>query len=90
VSLAGLAQIAAVKGEQRQAITYWEEMLKGTRAGEPLWFRGTFEVAQLNANLGNTDLACKTVSGARPMLGRLGEPGLRKKIQDLAVQTCGK
>jgi len=90
VSLAGLAQIAAVKGEQRQAITYWEEMLKGTRAGEPLWFRGTFEVAQLNANLGNTDLACKTVSGARPMLGRLGEQGLKKRIQDLAVQTCGK
>jgi tetratricopeptide (TPR) repeat protein len=90
VSLAGLAQIAAVKGDQHQAITYWEEMLKGTQAGDPLWFRGTFEVAQLNATLGNTDLACKTVSNARAMLGRLGEQGLKKKIQDLGVQTCGK
>lgn len=90
VSLAGLAQIAAVRGDQHQAITYWEEMLKGTQAGDPLWFRGTFEVAQLNASLGNTDLACKTVSGARAMLGRVGEQGLKKKIQDLGVQTCGK
>jgi hypothetical protein len=47
-------------------------------------------VAQLNATLGNTDLACKTVSGARTMLGRLGEQGLKKKIQDLGAQTCGK
>jgi TolA-binding protein len=90
VSLAGLAQIAAVKGDQHQAITYWEEMLKGTQAGDPLWFRGTFEVAQLNATLGNTDLACKTISGARAMLGRLGEQGLKRRIQDLGVQTCGK
>ncbi|MBI3304541.1 MAG: hypothetical protein HYZ72_20960 [Deltaproteobacteria bacterium] len=90
VSLAGLAQIAAVKGDQHQAMTYWEEMLKGTQVGDPLWFRGTFEVAQLQASLGNTDLACKTVSGARSMLGRLGEQGLKKKIQDLAVQSCGK
>ncbi len=90
VSLAGLAQIAAAQGEQQQAIAYWEQMLKGTQAGDPLWFRGTFEVAQLNANLGNTELACRTVSGARPMLGRLGEQVLKKKIQDLTVQTCGK
>jgi hypothetical protein len=90
VSLAGLAQIAAVRGDQRQAITYWEEMLKGTQVGDPLWFRGTYEVAQLNASLGNTEQACKTVRGARPILGRLGEQGLKKKIQDLAGQTCGK
>lgn len=90
VSLAGLAQIAAVKGDQHQAITYWQEMLKGTQAGDPLWFRGTFEVAQLNATLGNTEQACKTVAGARAMLGRLGEQGLKKKIQDLGTQTCGK
>jgi tetratricopeptide (TPR) repeat protein len=90
VALAGLAQIAAVKGDQRQAITYWEEMLKGTQAGDQLWFRGTFEVAQLNATMGNTDQACKTVNGARAMLGRLGEQGLKKRIQDLGTQTCGK
>ena len=90
VALAGLAQIAAVKGDQHQAITYWEEMLKGTQAGDQLWFRGTFEVAQLNATIGNTEQACKTVSGARAMLGRLGEQGLKKRIQDLGAQTCGK
>jgi hypothetical protein len=90
VSLAGLAQIATVRGDQRQAISYWEQMLKGTQAGDPLWFRGTFEVAQLHANLGDAEQACRTVSGARTMLGRLGEQGLKKKIQDLATQTCGK
>lgn len=90
VSLAGLAQIATVKGDQRQALAYWEEMVKGTQVGDPLWFRGTFEVAQLHATGGNADLACKTVGSARTMLGRLGEQGLKKKIQDLAVQSCGK
>jgi TolA-binding protein len=90
VSLAGLAQISAVRGDQQKAISYWEEMLKGTRPGDPLWFRGTYEVAQLDASLGHTEQACRMVSGARPMLGRLGEQGLKKKIQDLAAQTCGK
>ncbi len=90
VSLAGLAQIATVQGDQRQALTYWEQMLKETQVGDPLWFRGTFEMAQLNTTLGNTDLACRTVSSARVMLGRLSDQGLKKKIQDLAVQSCGK
>jgi tetratricopeptide (TPR) repeat protein len=90
VALAGLAQIAAVKGEQRQAISLWEEMLKGTQVGDPLWFRGTFEVAQLHTTLGDTELACKTISGTRPLLGRLGEQGLKKRIQDLTTQYCGK
>jgi len=65
-------------------------MLKGTRPGDPLWFRGTYEVAQLDVSLGHTEQACRMVSGARSMLGRLGEQGLKKKIQDLATQTCGK
>ena len=90
VSLAGLAQIAEVKGEQEQALSYWEEMLKGTQVGDPLWFRGTFEVAQLHAAVGNTDLACRTISTTRPMLGRLGDQGLKKKIQDFTGQSCGK
>lgn len=90
VSLAGLAQIAEVKGDRRQALAYWEEMLKGTQVGDPLWFRGTFEVAQLHADQGNTDAACKTITPARPVLGRLGDQGLKKRIQDFAGQQCGK
>jgi hypothetical protein len=90
VSLAGLAQIAEVKGDQRQSISYWEDMLKGTQVGDPLWFRGTFEVARLQAALGEKENSCKTINGARPILGRLGEQGLKKKIQDLAAQSCGK
>lgn len=90
VSLAGLAQIAAVQGDRAQAIHYWEQMLKGTQVGDQLWFRGTFEVAQLNAALGNTDLACRTISSARSLVGRLREQTLKKKIQDLAAQSCGQ
>ncbi len=90
VSMAGLAQIAEVKGDQRQAITHWDEMLKGTQIGDPLWFRGTYEVARLDAELGEKDQSCKTINGARASLARLGEQGLKKKIQDLAVQSCGK
>jgi tetratricopeptide (TPR) repeat protein len=90
VSLAGLAQIAEVKGDQRQSISYWEDMLKGTQVGDPLWFRGTFEVARLEAGLGDKENSCKTINGARPILTRLGEQGLKKKIQDLATQSCGK
>lgn len=90
VSLAGLAQIAAVRGDQRQALAYWEEMLKGTQVGDPLWFRGTFEVAQLHAAQGNTSLACKTVSPTHSVLGRLGDQGLKKQIQEFARRNCGE
>ncbi|HXG22576.1 MAG TPA: tetratricopeptide repeat protein [Methylomirabilota bacterium] len=90
VSLAGLAQIAEVKGDQRQSLGYWEELLKGTQVGDPLWFRGTYEVARLDAALGEKDTSCKTISSARAILARLGDQGLKKKIQDLAVQSCGK
>jgi tetratricopeptide (TPR) repeat protein len=89
VSLAGLAQIAEVKGNPRQALAYWEQMLKDTRAGDPIWFRGTYEVAQINAALGNAEVACKTVSGARSMLSRLGDQRLKQQIQELAAQHCG-
>lgn len=87
-AIAGLAQIAAIKGDQKQALALWEEMLKETQAGDPLWFRGSYEVAYLNAKLGNTDLACRTVNSTKPMLIRLGDQGLKKKIQAL-TQQCG-
>src|SRR5258705_9944562 len=90
VSRAGLAQIAEVKGDQRQAISHWDEMLKGTQVGDPLWFRGSYEVARLDAALGDKENSCRTINGARASLARLGEQGLKKKIQDLAVQSCGK
>jgi hypothetical protein len=89
-SLAGLAQLAAIKGDTNQALSYWDEMLKGTQVGDPLWFRGTYETAQLQASLGNKEQACKTVSSAFVMVGRVGDPGLKKKIQDLSLQTCKK
>ena len=88
VSLAGLARIAEVKGDQRQSMTYWEEMLKGTQVGDPLWFRGSFEVARLQVAMGNKDQACKTIRGARPILARLGEQGLKNQIQDLTEGNC--
>lgn len=90
VSLAGLAQIAEIKGEQRQSISHWENMLKGTQVGDPLWFRGTFEVARVQAGLGEKENSCKTISSVKPILVRLGEQGLKKKIQDLTLQSCGK
>lgn len=88
-ALAGLGQIAEVEGKQHEAVGYWEQMLKETQVGDPLWFRGTFEVARLNAAIGNADLACRTVNSTRPMLNRLGDQGLKKKIQTLATQSCG-
>ena len=90
VSLAGLARIAEVKGDQRQSMSYWEEMLKDTQVGDPLWFRGSFEIARLQVAMGNKEQACKTIRGARPILARLGEQGLKKQIQDLAEGNCGK
>jgi hypothetical protein len=90
VSLAGLAQIAEVKGDQHQSLNYWEELLKDTQVGDPLWFRGSFEVARLHAAAGNKELSCKTLNGSRPVLARLGDQALKKKIQELTVQSCGK
>lgn len=90
VSLAGLAQIAEVKGNPQQSITQWEELLKGTQVGDPLWFRGSYEVARLHATLGSKDQSCKTINSTKPLLARLGEQGLKKKIQDFTAQSCGK
>lgn len=90
VSLAGLARIAEVKGDRRQALAYWEEMLKGTQVGDPLWFHGTFAVAQLHAAQGDTASACKTLASTRPLLGRLGDQGLKKQIQDFAGHHCSR
>jgi len=89
VSLVGLAQIAEVRGNKKLSLSLWEGALKGTHVGDPLWFRGTFEVARLNGDIGNADQACKTVSSAQRMLHRLGDLKLKAKIQDFASQTCG-
>ncbi|MBI3249835.1 MAG: hypothetical protein HYZ50_25350 [Deltaproteobacteria bacterium] len=90
VSLAGLAQIAEVRGNPRQALAQWEELLKGTQVGDPLWFRGSYEVARLQATLGEKDQSCRTITSTKPLLARLGEQGLKKKIQDFTAQSCGK
>ena len=89
VALVGLAQVSEVRGDKKRALSLWEAMLKGTQVGDPLWFRGTFEVARLNDTLGNATQACKTVSSAQRMLKRLGDASLKTKIQDFANQTCG-
>ena len=89
VAIVGLAQVSEVRGDKKRALSLWEAMLKGTQVGDPLWFRGTFEVARLNDTLGNATQACKTVSSAQRMLKRLGDASLKTKIQDFANQTCG-
>ncbi len=58
VSLIGLAQISEVRGNKKLSLSLWEGALKGTHVGDPLWFRGTFEVARLNGDIGNADQAC--------------------------------
>ncbi len=89
-SLAGLARIAEVKNELPQANTYWEELLKGSQVGDPLWFHGTHGIAQIHAKQNNPEQACRTISAAFVMIKRVTDPGLKKKIQDLSMQTCRK
>ncbi len=89
VAIVGLARISEVRGDEKRALSLWEAMLKGTQVGDPLWFRGTFEVARLNDTLGNVDQACKAVSSAQRMLKRLGDASLKTRIQEFASRTCG-
>lgn len=88
VSLAGLAHIAEVNDDKQQALAYWEEMLQDSQVGDPLWFRGSYEVAVLNASLGNAQAGCRTARGTRAMLNRLGDPQLKKQIQDFVTKNC--
>ena len=88
VSLAGLARIAEVNGNKKQALAYWEEMLQDSQAGDPIWFRGSYEAAVLNVSLGNAQAGCRTARGIRAMLNRLGDPQLKKQIQDFVTKNC--
>ena len=89
VSLAGLARIAEVSGDKERALAYWEEMLQDSQAGDPIWFRGSYEVAVLNVSLGNARAGCRTARGTRTMLNRLGDQQLKKQIQDFVTKNCG-
>ena len=88
VSLAGLAQIADVQGNKREALQYWETMLKESRAGDPIWFRGSYESAVLHESLGDPQAACRTARGTRAMLGRLGDLRLKQQIQEFVTKHC--
>ena len=90
VALAWLGTIAERKGDYQTALGYWGRMLEGTQVGDPLWFRGTYELARLHHTLGNTDKACTIMASARTMLPRLGDEKLKKQIQEQAVGSCGK
>ena len=87
--MAGLARIAEVGGDKERALAYWEEMLQDSQAGDPIWFRGSYEVAVLNVSLGNARAGCRTARGTRTMLNRLGDQQLKKQIQDFVTKNCG-
>ena len=89
-ALAGLAQIADVKGEANQSSALWDELLKSTKVGEPVWFRGIYGVAQLQAKQGNKEQSCKTISEAFVRIGQLRDASLKKRVQELSVQSCRK
>jgi tetratricopeptide (TPR) repeat protein len=89
-ALAGLAQIADVKGDANTSFALWGELLKATKPDEPAWFRGTYGVAQLQAEQGNKEQSCKTISEAFVRIGQLRDASLKKRIQDLSVQSCKK
>jgi TolA-binding protein len=89
-ALAGLAQIADVKGDTAKSFALWEELLKQTKPDEPAWFRGTYGVAQLQAKQGNKEQSCKTISEAFVRIGQLRDASLKKRIQELSVQSCKK
>jgi tetratricopeptide (TPR) repeat protein len=88
VSLAGLARIAEVQGDKKKALVYWQEMVQDSQVGDPIWFQGSYEVAVLNNSLGNAQASCRTARGTRAMINRLGDLGLKKKIQDFVTQNC--
>lgn len=89
-ALAGLAQIADVKGDTNQSFALWNDLLKETKPNEPAWFRGTYGIAQLQSKQGNKEQACKTISEAFVRISQLPDLSLRKRIQDLSVQSCRK
>jgi tetratricopeptide (TPR) repeat protein len=89
-ALIGLAQIAEVKGDTNQSFALWGDVMKEAKPGDIAWFRGTYGVAQLQGKQGNKDQACKTISEAFVRIAQLPDLSLRKRIQDLAVQTCKK
>jgi hypothetical protein len=89
-ALAGLAQIADVKGDTNTSFALWSELLTATKPDEPAWFRGTYGVAQLQATQGNKEQSCKTISEAFVRIGQLRDASLKKRIQDLSVQSCKK
>ena len=89
-ALAGLAQIADVKGDSAKSFALWGDLLKETKPDEPAWFRGTYGVAQLQAKQGNKEQSCKTISEAFVRIGQLRDASLKKRIQELSVQSCKK
>lgn len=90
VALAGLGTIAGRAGDYQAALGYWRQMLKDTQVGDPLWFRGTYELAHLHHAMGNPEQACKVIGSARTMLSRLGDERLKKQIQEQVAHSCGK
>lgn len=89
-ALAGLAQIEDVRGNSAKSFALWGDLLKETKPDEPAWFRGTYGVAQLHAKQGNKEQSCKTISEAFVRIGQLRDAGLKKRIQELSVQSCKK
>ena len=89
-ALAGLAQIADVKGDTNQSFALWSDLLKEAKPDEPAWFRGTYGVAQLQAKQGNKEQSCKTISEAFVRIGQLRDASLKKRIQELSLQSCKK
>ena len=90
VALAALGTVAERKGDLEGALAHWKQMLKETRVGDPLWFRGTYDVARAYHARGDTAQACRTIRPAANMIARLRNESLKRDIEQLGAEACGK
>jgi tetratricopeptide (TPR) repeat protein len=88
VALSGLGTVAERQGNREQALAYWRQMLRETRVGNPLWFRGTYDIARTYYAMDEAERSCRMIRPAARLLSRLPDEALKRKIEELARTAC--
>jgi tetratricopeptide (TPR) repeat protein len=85
---AGLARIAQMRKDYRDALDLWSRVESAAAESDPLFYEAKYHVAEIFAQEGNVSSACNKLAVTRSEHPNLGSPAMKAQWSELQQRIC--